>query len=73
MFFCFDVKKQQHRELWEVLAGVAERYSAGLVGMRTFVSPFHHMKEKCVRRLAKSGSQTKVGGGSGIFICTVLY
>jgi hypothetical protein len=48
VFFCFDATKPQSRELWEVLAGVAERYSVGLVGMRAFVSPpFHHMKEKC--------------------------
>ena len=70
VFFCFDVKKQQYRELWEVLAGVAERYSAGLVGLRTFVSPFHHMKEKCVRRLAKSGrprSGAVVASSSALF------
>jgi hypothetical protein len=46
--FCrIDVTHGQTQALWEVLASVAERYSAGLVVMRSFVSPLHHMVQKC--------------------------
>ena len=42
--FCrIDVSRPQSKELWEVLASVAERYSAGLLAMKAFVSPLHHM------------------------------
>jgi hypothetical protein len=44
-----------------VLAGVAERYAVGLVGMREFVAPFHHMKEKCG---AKAARKTRLRSGS---------
>jgi len=70
VFFCFDATKPQSRELWEILAGVAERYSVGLVGMRAFVSPFHHMKEKCGQKTDRSGrprSRGAVASSSALF------
>jgi len=63
VFFCFVISKAQTRELWEVLAGVAERYAIGLVGMRAFVAPFHHMKEKCG---AKTTRNARLRSGSAI-------
>jgi len=55
VFFCFKLETRQPRELWEVLAGVAERYAAGLIGMKAFVAPLHHMKMKCGIRSILSG------------------
>ena len=46
MLHCFlriDTNKDQGKKLWEVLASIAERYSNGLLAMRAFVSPLHHM------------------------------
>ena len=76
VFFCFDAttKKQSH-ELWEVLAGVAERYSVGLVFMRAFVSPFHHMKGKCGRNPDESGRPRSRGAVilSSAFFCIEMW
>jgi hypothetical protein len=59
VFFCFVITAAQSRELWEVIAGVAERYATGLVGMKAFVAPFHHMKHMCgEKRHARSGTAT---------------
>ena len=46
LLHCFcrvDVSHPQSKALWYVLASVAERYSTGLLSMRSFVSPLHHM------------------------------
>lgn len=46
LLHCFlrvDTDFPQSKEMWMVLASIAERYSAGLVMMRAFVSPLHHM------------------------------
>ena len=45
-FFRFDFSKPQPLSVWQLLASLAERYSLGLVGMRSFVTPFHHMTRK---------------------------
>ena len=42
-FLRIDTDRDQSKKLWTVLASVAERYSAGLIAMRAFVSPLHHM------------------------------
>jgi hypothetical protein len=42
--FCrINVEQQQYMMLWQVLVSIAERYSARLLAMRSFVSPLHHM------------------------------
>ena len=42
--FCrIDVAQELSKDVWQVLASIAERYSAGLLAMRSFVSPLHHM------------------------------
>jgi hypothetical protein len=47
IFFNFDASKRQSLHFWQVRASYAERYSQVLVGMRPFVSAFHHMVSIC--------------------------
>ena len=44
VFITCDVSAPHPLRFWELAAGLAERYSWILVGMRSFVQPFHHMK-----------------------------
>jgi hypothetical protein len=44
IFTLCDVTAAHPLRFWELAAGLAERYSWILVGMRSFVQPFHHMK-----------------------------
>jgi len=44
VFLSCDVKANHPLKFWELTAGLAERYSWVLIGMRSFVTPFHHMK-----------------------------
>ena len=44
VFLTCDVKKAYPLKFWELAAGLVERYSKVLIGMRSFVTPFHHMK-----------------------------
>jgi hypothetical protein len=42
-FFSFDAAQPQPRLLWEILQAYADRYSTGIRGTRSIVSPFQHM------------------------------
>jgi hypothetical protein len=53
------------------LAGGAERYSTGLVGMKAFVAPFHHMKHMCGR--PKSGRLGKAEADSSARFCIEMW
>ena len=69
---CFKLETRQPRELWEVLAGVAERYAAGLIGMKAFVAPpLHHMKMKCGIRCFDP--EWTIRNGSGRLVRKVLH
>jgi hypothetical protein len=46
-FFSFDEYANQTREFWEVLAGLVERFSLGIIGARHHVQVFHGMKKQC--------------------------
>ena len=71
VFFCFDVKICQSYNLWEVLTGVAERYSTGLVGMKAFVAPFHHMKHLCGK--PRSGRPGRAAAVSSARFCIEIW
>lgn len=54
-FFSVNTNNSQPLRLWQLLASLAERYSIGLLCMRPFVAPLHHMIRKCgVRSFAKA-------------------
>lgn len=50
VFFCFDATKGQPQSLWDIICGVAERYSNGVLGMRCCVSALHKMKGLASKR-----------------------
>ena len=47
LFFNFISTKRQSLLFWQVRASYAERYSQVLIGLRPFVSCFHHMVSIC--------------------------
>jgi hypothetical protein len=47
LFFNFDPTKRQSLLFWQIRASYAERYSQVLIGLRPFVSCFHHMVAIC--------------------------
>ena len=49
VFFCFDEKKGQPQSLWDIICGVAERYSNGLLSMRCYVAALQKMKGQASR------------------------
>ena len=62
VFIACDVSLPHPLRFWELAAGLAERYSWILVGMRSFVQPFHHMKNvvgtgKGHKKLANSAAK----------------
>ena len=48
-FFSIDLHLPQALHSWQVLASLAERYSLGLFGMRSFVAPLHKMVTRCLK------------------------
>jgi len=56
-----------------VLAGVAERYATGLIGMKAFVAPLHHMKMKCGIRSILSGRSGTAAADSSAKFCIEMW
>lgn len=54
VFVSCDVNAKHPLSFWALVAGLAERYSWILVGMRSFVQPFHHMKHTVGTRKGNS-------------------
>lgn len=46
-FFSVNLTISQPVKTWQLLASLAERYSRGIVGMRSFVRPLHYMIHLC--------------------------
>jgi len=63
VFLTCTVTEPYPRKFWELTAGLAERYSWVLVGMRSFVTPFHHMKSK----LGNNKQHTKIADSAARF------
>jgi hypothetical protein len=46
VFFHIDSKAAHPLRVWQLLSSLAELYSNGIIGMRSYVRPFHHMVAK---------------------------